>query len=604
MATYCFGGFEYDSAAGRLEAGGQVRTLRPKSARLLAFLIENRERVVGREEIQSELWDGSTVSFDNSIEACVRDVRKALGDPAAEPAFIKTHPRRGYQFIAAVEELKPDNARPFNGVSRRYAGVIAGFVAALAAAGVVFFGWLQSVSENQRGNATAAVREKAPMVAVLPSQQASSEAASDAAFVSESAIAELTRYAPQLLRVLSGETTMALRRQAPVSPERLSDLGVTHILWLTPSADKSGWFKVELTDLSDNGALFSTRFRVDDASTYPLALDIARILSTTREMEVASDSVAGDKFRVVSPLAPGAARRDYSWGRNAYYRGDIQRARDHFESALHSAPNSSALLSAYAYALSHGDDAAMADKARAAAARAIELNAANAEALVVLGNLSVSAGDMGKAQRYFSSAREIAPGMAQLRHGLAAYSILADEYDVALKEIGLAEELDPLAAPVIGDSAWFFLLAGRFDESARRCAQLEAILGAHLRVKQCEFNAYFENGSYKAAAATVPDLMALGGAEAAEIAGVQDRRPRVTLDNYWRWRLSRLGAQKNWRSDDFAAAGRIYAALGEDGKSIKAFEKALSNGSRTAPFILRLKSLVRIRRQVASERSA
>jgi adenylate cyclase len=71
---------------------GQV-DLRPKSFEVLRFLVEHAGRVVGKEEVMRAVWPNVTVT-DESLVACVSDVRRALGDKNQE--IVKTVPKRGY----------------------------------------------------------------------------------------------------------------------------------------------------------------------------------------------------------------------------------------------------------------------------------------------------------------------------------------------------------------------------------------------------------------------------------------------------------------------------------------------------------------------------
>src|ERR1022692_4267363 len=107
--TYRFNRFGLDPLNLRLTADGENRPLEPKSFRLLLFLIENRSRVVPKEEILSVVWEGVAVS-DNALTRAVAQVRKALDDDPKEPRYIETVPTVGYRFLGAVTTDAPSNA--------------------------------------------------------------------------------------------------------------------------------------------------------------------------------------------------------------------------------------------------------------------------------------------------------------------------------------------------------------------------------------------------------------------------------------------------------------------------------------------------------------
>jgi cholera toxin transcriptional activator len=100
-----FGVFEFDAETGELRKEGKpVPRLREQSQRILVMLLERPRELVTREELRERLWSSDTfVDFDHGLNAAVNQLRNALGDAAANPRFIRTLPRRGYQFIAPVE---------------------------------------------------------------------------------------------------------------------------------------------------------------------------------------------------------------------------------------------------------------------------------------------------------------------------------------------------------------------------------------------------------------------------------------------------------------------------------------------------------------------
>ena len=92
-----------------VEKSGRVLALEPKSIRLLLYLIQNRSRAVGKEELLSNVWEDVAVS-DNALARVVAQLRKALGDDAKVARYIETVPTIGYRFVAEVVELPPSVA--------------------------------------------------------------------------------------------------------------------------------------------------------------------------------------------------------------------------------------------------------------------------------------------------------------------------------------------------------------------------------------------------------------------------------------------------------------------------------------------------------------
>ncbi|MFL6214491.1 MAG: transcriptional regulator [Blastocatellia bacterium] len=108
---YRFDGLELNTALGCLQRGDSERALRPKSYHLLLYLIENRQRLVTKEELIAHIWGSAAVTDDALVQVIV-ELRRALGDDSRRPRYIKTIPKAGYRFIGAVEAVYTDDAPP------------------------------------------------------------------------------------------------------------------------------------------------------------------------------------------------------------------------------------------------------------------------------------------------------------------------------------------------------------------------------------------------------------------------------------------------------------------------------------------------------------
>src|SRR5262249_15739087 len=99
------GVFELDLRAGELRKNGMKMKLQGQPFQILAMLLERPGEIVTREELQQKLWSNDTfVDFDNSLNKAINKIREAVGDSADNPRFVETMARRGYRFIAPVEE--------------------------------------------------------------------------------------------------------------------------------------------------------------------------------------------------------------------------------------------------------------------------------------------------------------------------------------------------------------------------------------------------------------------------------------------------------------------------------------------------------------------
>ena len=102
-----FGLYELDGATGELRKDGKLRLrLQGQPLEVLLQLLGRAGHVVTREELRLQLWPADTfVDYDHSLNTAVNKLRDALGDSADNPRFIQTLPRRGYRFIASVDQV-------------------------------------------------------------------------------------------------------------------------------------------------------------------------------------------------------------------------------------------------------------------------------------------------------------------------------------------------------------------------------------------------------------------------------------------------------------------------------------------------------------------
>jgi DNA-binding winged helix-turn-helix (wHTH) protein/TolB-like protein len=97
---------ELDIVRGCLRRNGEEIHLKPKAYQILAYLLAHRHRVVSREELLDQFWPGTAVS-DDILAQSIAEVRRALGDSSRDSIYLKTFPKRGYRFVADVQEVSP-----------------------------------------------------------------------------------------------------------------------------------------------------------------------------------------------------------------------------------------------------------------------------------------------------------------------------------------------------------------------------------------------------------------------------------------------------------------------------------------------------------------
>jgi TolB-like protein/Tfp pilus assembly protein PilF len=113
--VYQFNQFTLDTALYCLYESGNRISIEPQVFDLLVYLIENRDRVVTRDEALENLWKGKVVT-DSALGVGIKEARKAVGDNGDRQGVIRTLHGRGYQFIAEITELavgkSPEKTEP------------------------------------------------------------------------------------------------------------------------------------------------------------------------------------------------------------------------------------------------------------------------------------------------------------------------------------------------------------------------------------------------------------------------------------------------------------------------------------------------------------
>ncbi len=115
-----FEDFELRLDSGELLQAGAPVKLQPQPAKILEILACRSGEVVSRDEIRQLVWGDAFVDLDASLNFCIKEIRRALGDSATSPRFVETVPRRGYRFLMPVrrgeeparELAAPPVARP------------------------------------------------------------------------------------------------------------------------------------------------------------------------------------------------------------------------------------------------------------------------------------------------------------------------------------------------------------------------------------------------------------------------------------------------------------------------------------------------------------
>jgi len=113
IERFRFGAFEFDAASLDLRRDGVPIRLQSQPAKLLALLIRHADNIVSRDELRQAIWGDKTfVDFEGGLNFSISQIRSALQDDAAQPLYIRTVPKGGYQFIAPVHRISTKGNEP------------------------------------------------------------------------------------------------------------------------------------------------------------------------------------------------------------------------------------------------------------------------------------------------------------------------------------------------------------------------------------------------------------------------------------------------------------------------------------------------------------
>ena len=141
-SVYRFATYRLDVAARELHSGGKLLTVSPKLFDGLVWLIEHRERAVGRDELIAAIWGRVDVT-DAQLGQLMRKLRRVVGDAGEGQSMVRTVPRFGYRWVAetqvvdAGDALDAASAQPGRSPRR----IVAAVAAAALALALVLGAW-------------------------------------------------------------------------------------------------------------------------------------------------------------------------------------------------------------------------------------------------------------------------------------------------------------------------------------------------------------------------------------------------------------------------------------------------------------------------------
>jgi TolB-like protein/DNA-binding winged helix-turn-helix (wHTH) protein/Flp pilus assembly protein TadD len=471
-----FDTFELDLRAGELHKRGVKLRLQGQPLQVLSILLQSAGNLVTREELSSQLWPADTfVDFDHSLHNAVGRIREVLGDSAETPRYIETLPRRGYRFIAPVEEVQAPRILAGNGNKTREAMAVAPPTARqsktraalaltlliLAASGSAF--WL--VRAVSRPTSAAS---RLGSIAVLPLENLSGDPSQEyfADGMTEQLITDLAKV--NALRVISRTSVMRYKGTKKGLPEIAKELNVEAVV--EGSVMRSGnrvRITAQLLQAPTDRHLWAESYERDLGDVLKLQSEVAQAIAKQVRAQLTPQQQA--RFRSAGSVNPDAYE-PYLRGR--YYLSNqftmaqpLNMAKSYFEESIRKDPGFalaySGLADSYVYLAFIRQLSAVGayTPAKEALRKAVELDDSIGETHDTLGLLSWRfEWNWNAAEREFNHAIALAPSYSCAHEDRAVYLSFIGRRAEALAEIAKSSELDPGPSSAMAESAAYYQL--------------------------------------------------------------------------------------------------------------------------------------------------
>ena len=518
LRLYAFGPFRLNVAEQQLQRGNEVVPLSPKVFDTLLVLVENSGHTLGKNELMEFLWPDSFVE-ESSLAQNISLLRRALGEVGGDRQYIETIPKRGYRFVADVQEvgepnseivvqertstqfliaemtvhepddpmvmpatriaLRPQTRRPSTSGVRRPA--IVGSIVLISLIAFFYFARQQRAVKDSLA---------ARSLAVLPFKSINAQGHDEqlGLGMADAVIVKLSK----IERVSVLPTTAVFkytgRERNPMAAGH--ELGVDAVLdgTIQHSGDHIR-VTVQLINVGNGRTLWSSKFDEQATGIFDLQDSISEQLARTLAPEISG----GASRQLAKRITENAdAYQAYLMGLyfwNKRTKENIAKAIPYFHQAVDKDPRFALayailadcyVLDAYnGYKLASTAEAW--SRSNAAAMKAIELDETLAEPHTVMAFIKAARKDFVGAEQEHKRALELNPNFAT-GHLRYAYDLFNRFHlGEAVSEVRRAQELDPLS-PVINSDLCFMLTKSRNYEEAikygRRAFELDPNLPA------------------------------------------------------------------------------------------------------------------------------
>jgi DNA-binding winged helix-turn-helix (wHTH) protein/TolB-like protein/Flp pilus assembly protein TadD len=495
---YHFGLFAVDVTERVLSRDGQPVALPPKAFDLLALLVENSGHLLEKDELMRRLWPDTFVEEAN-LSNNISVLRKALTEDD-DHRYIETVPRRGYRFVAEVEELsvgatevivaerttatftleeeprdRVHQAKPFltGSPARRWAGwVIAAVALLVGVAAAVYSYW------GRTNVAPVPIRS----IAVLPFRPLVANAG-DESFemgMAETLITRLSGIKEVAVRPVSDVRKYHALEQDSLAAGREQKVDAV----LDGNVQKTSErvrVTVRLVKVSDGQTLWADKFDERLSDIFALQDSISERVATAMAVKL-----TGEERQLLTRHHTDNPEAYQLYLKGCLYykqwtKEGIEKALECFDKAIAIDPNyalayagKADLYSANASVFLPPSEAM--PKAREAAQRALEIDDQLAEAHFAMAKIKQRADwDWSGAEGEFKRTLEIKPNAAETRMSYSSFLTEQKRFGEALTELKHAQELDPLSFVVSYRAGMLLYFMHQYEQAIAQCREVVAL---------------------------------------------------------------------------------------------------------------------------------
>ena len=596
-------GLELNRNSYELRRAGRALKLERIPLDILFLLVERRGQLVTREDIIGLIWGKDVfVDTDSSINGAIRKIRQVLKDDPENPVFVQTVTGKGYRFIAAVTEAEFP-AHKSGGKNLESSNTITQEPSTLLAAGqerrvaLTSWPWVASLAVLLVVVLAAAIfglrlrprsqtaSEHRVMMAVLPfanlSNDPEQEYFSDG--LTEETITDLGELNPERLGVIARTSAAAYKHTNKTIAQIGRELGVDYIL--EGSVRREGGvarISAQLIRVKDQVHLWAHNYDRETGGLLALQNELGRAIAQQVQVKLAPPSGGGSTYK----YAPNPEAYElYLKGRfylNQRTYAEIDKSTEYFQRCIEKDPGFALGYAGLADSYLANTIRSPQDfdpKAKAAAARALELDGELAEAHAALGAEKADFEyDWPGAEREFKRAIELNPNYAEAHFRYAlSYLMPQGQSENAIAEMKKALQLDPFSPIYNTVFGLTYFYARRYDQAQEQFKK--AIdLNANFFVTHYHLAwLYSQSGQYENAISELTKGRLLSGDDRTVKAAAPDE---VALRKAW----AALGARGFWqqllRSNEKLVGNigefdvpQIYARLGNKQKALESLAR-------------------------------